>query len=164
MSSFEELLIDGYIRKNEKLLHPKIIPVAIHLIVLKFYYMRILIYVTLKNKLTVINCSDVIKKDINIRKCKLINSKSITTTNNYDCSTHTRRCIAKNVSLSENIQNEMKTIKNKTNSSNGPYDIIFRCGGYANGDDATCSAVIINQLQINKQSNDEVFNCITNIA
>ena len=113
-------------------------------------------YATIKNKLTIIDCNNDIQNEINIIKCKLINSISITNNNNYDCSTHTRRCIAKNVSLSNHIKNEIKASK-KQNFLNGRYDIIFRCGGYANyTEDKTCNAFIINQLKINEQSKDEV--------
>ena len=151
----EQILINGYIREQQKLLHQQIIPNEINILIVKFYYNRVLVYYACKDKLRIIDFNYKNGSNSIMWNCKLI---KLTPSHPTDIakSTHTKRCVVNDISLSSNIKELISS--HIPFMGKGRFNALFRCGGYTSDADPTCDVTIINQRQLlqSQSTNDEV--------
>ena len=136
MATVQELLIAGYVKGIESILHGRIIPVSINKIVFEYYFAELLLIYIAK---------DLAKPwyiaDIESNGEKIWQSVSQGTGPQMNGG-FTKPCVGYNIQLSSNIKHiNAGCVGLNTNKI---YHGIFHCGGYIRGKSALCSVLLFD--------------------
>eukprot|EP01084_Bolivina_argentea_P207852 354549_1 len=162
-SEHRHLLVDGYIRENEQLIHPKVIPKCINIIIFNLYNDQFVLFFV-KSKKTGFNMHAI---DINNKeswKFRIYDMNKPSKLYDPSLRGYTTMIHSNNFSIPLSINTKMTTACMDTKISftfnpNRNYSILFRCGGYNYNNGAVldeCNAIIFDQSQIHHTNKNAI--------
>ena len=164
MMSLRERLVDGYIRQNEKIIAPKIIPSSINFVVFRFYKNGSIICL-IKQQFSN-SKHEMFALDLESHqnwKFNVYDLENATKTIKPTTIAYTSTAYAKSWRIPHYINDKLESLQSNAAgfqySSLGEYGVIFKCGGYNHASSYTSesSAILINEMQLNHHNQGTLF-------